>query len=291
MRVLTLLFVLLVPTLALAEPAAVVLEKPGKGKKTELRYAVPAGQVEDVRFSMDMNMTMNMGGMKLPMVMPTTRFGVVTEIGATTDEGHIPMSFRFTEVELVHREGVMEGLSDEMMIWFDGLGRISGTCAMDTRGQTTSLTFVYPDDIDAELRETLEDLTSSFREDDIPFPEERVGVGAVWSRTQELTTDEGVEVRQVERFQLVKRKGQTIELTRSVAQTPTGTTFEFEGSKLALTSYSYEDEGTLTLDLTRTSPLTWTQTQSTDIEGSAGGTPMGVAFSGTITEASTLVEK
>jgi len=90
----------------------------------------------------------------------------------------------------------------------------------------------------------------------VAFPEEPIGVGAVWETHQQVLSA-GITIDQVGTATLVSREGGRVVVDVRVEQIPDQSTWELPNGQgqLAIESYTMAGEGTLTVDPTKPLPV------------------------------------
>jgi hypothetical protein len=244
-----------------AQPVVVVLDY-GAEPRQELRYRYAVGEAQKATMSMDIQMTLSMGGgVQMPGIsMPTIRMPVSMRTTEVLPDG----SARY-EIEMSAAE-IDESASGNPLFGgalAAGLGQYDGATGwmwVDTRGQHLDGGFGLPVDLNPQAAQMMGNVQGQMQQMSAPFPAEAVGFGARWQLT---TTSEmmGMAVAQTAEYTLLSRDGDNVELGVTIGQTidmqtaalPAGIPPE---ALAALGTMTSEGSGTMTIDLDYTVPYT-----------------------------------
>lgn len=121
--------------------------------------------------------------------------------------------------------------------------------AMSDLGAITELRMAPSPETPNSARAALEQAFYQAVYRSIAFPDEPVGVGAVWTVHQEITG--GVTLDQITTATLVAREGDRLTIDLQVSQTPTDTVWMLpnDAGALDIAGYVMEGTGTITVDL------------------------------------------
>lgn len=229
---------------ALGQPPTVEILTPGKGKAAPLRWKAQKGASEQVSMTLDTKMAITVAGESMPMDM-TLRMDMDGQVLDTTPDGGAVVSMTVTDTDLK-----MPGLDENPEAAAMVRGMLRGLvleATMDARGAITK----------SEVRGASEamqaftgQMDSSLEQLAIPFPEGPVAVGATWRALSTQQTN-GMTVRMVTTYKLVKLAGNVGTVEVGVVQEAAAQTMEMNGTKAELESLSSTGSGEMTFDLTR----------------------------------------
>lgn len=247
---------LLTPAAALAgskgSAAQVDLVEKGAKPRVLLDYTPAVGTSQTVRVTMGLGLSMDMMGMAVPIEVPTTWFDMKTVVLEDTPDG-LRCQTTVTDV------GVLEGNADPAMV--EGmraelapLAGLEGTYLIGPQGMAESLSFDIPEGLGAESTAQLQKSMAS----GVPvLPPKKVGVGAVWTVTQQLD-DQGFTMDQVTTFTLQALEGRVatlgVEITQSAEPQPVVTADMPEGATSTLDSLEGAGTGGMVVDLDQPLP-------------------------------------
>ncbi len=122
-------------------------------------------------------------------------------------------------------------------------------------GAVTALTIAPADAAQDSARAAIEQALNQAVYRSISFPDGDVGVGAVWTASQQVIS--GVTLNQVTTATLRAREGNRLTVDLRIDQTPESTTLELpdDAGSLAIDSYTMTGSGTVELDLTKPLPV------------------------------------
>lgn len=239
---------LLLPGLAQAADKAVELIEPGQGERIELRYAPGIGTHAERDLTIAISSSMDLGGMKVPQVLPPIRMRVVTNVTEVSEQGHITYDFTINEIHVGDDE-TEPGVAEPIKGYAAGMVGTSATLQIDPVGNVISSTYSIPDGAPPEI---LQSFRKSVRDAGAPLPTERVGKGAKW-RISESVEDSGVPTEKVSVFTLDEINGKVVRLSTEITQTAPAQDIQDpslpDGAVARLERLEGKGSGTLELDL------------------------------------------
>ncbi|WP_308115154.1 MULTISPECIES: hypothetical protein [unclassified Rhodococcus (in: high G+C Gram-positive bacteria)] len=133
-------------------------------------------------------------------------------------------------------------------------GSAAGLTVTDT-GAVTALSITPSEQAQDSARAAIEQALNQAVYRSVSFPEGDVGVGAVWTTSQQVIS--GVTLNQVTRATLRARDGDRLTIDLQIDQTPASTTLDLpdEAGSLNIDSYVMSGSGTVELDLTKPLPV------------------------------------
>ncbi|MEM7515375.1 MAG: hypothetical protein AAF368_00430, partial [Planctomycetota bacterium] len=155
---------------------------------------------------------------------------------------------------------------DKMFAGLDGFG---GSVSFDARGFVHETEFEIPSDAAPMLKSILEGFERSMSEVVTPFPEEPVGLGAVWTVASDVEMN-NVMMRSVSRIKLaaIHEDGVTLEIANEVHADSQQIEHEQlpPGAKLELLSCSGEGHGESRIAFRHMHPTSSTVDSSVDMQ-------------------------
>jgi len=238
-----------------ARAASVKLLEEGRGELIPLRWEPQVGVPVRAKMAMKMGMSMSIDGMAIPSVdLPAFVFTVVATTGEPDDDGLYPVETIYEDIAL---EGETEPMIRRMVLeMLDGLKGAKLNFRVDTRGMVSDSN---AEDFPAEIMQMMggeQGFQSMIESLSQPLPLEPVGIGARWEVTQEMRAPNAPRIRNTLVYELVRREGDTIEL--SVNGTQSGEQQEFDvgvpGAKAVLKNAEGTVRGSAYIRLNRLLP-------------------------------------
>jgi hypothetical protein len=225
---------------AIADDAAptapkITLLTAGKAPRTEIRYALVQGASQQVTLGVNTSISQKVGDR--PTVQgstPQIDIDLSAAVAVVTADGAANLTFSF---DAVH---VGSGASaSAIRTALEPIVGVTGALSLTSRGEVTSSDVAIPPEVEKSAAQLIEQLVAQSRTLTVPFPIEAVGVGARWeARTAAQIS--GIRINQTARYELLRRRGDTVDLAvritqRAPHQTYTdpasGTTVELRSSK------------------------------------------------------------
>jgi len=229
---------------ALGQPAKIKILSAGEGAKAPLRWKPKAGIGERMSMVLDTKMDISAGGQSMPMNL-SMRMDMDGRVLDVKDDGSSTVSMTVTDASM-EMPG-MPGGADAADMVRDMLKGMTIEATMDSRGTMTGSKVSGGSDLMAQMTDQMDDSLDQMA---IPFPEEPVSVGAKW---QALTTQEsnGMKVRMVATYELVKLEGDLGEVKMSIQQFADAQTMDMNGVSADLKGLKSTGTGSMEFDLTR----------------------------------------
>lgn len=243
-----------------ANPPTVKLLSAGQAPQEPLRLAIASGQEETMRMTMTMGMAMEMDGS--PMMpytkLPPTVMDMGIDIGTVEKNGDFRYDFALDAVEVLASADSPPGLVEAIRASMADLKGMSGHSTVSNRGEVCDAAFKIPDNVSAQVKQTMEGMQQSLQQIAVPFPEEAVGVGAKWEVITRLDHAQGLTLTQTSTYEILERSGSTVKLATSVTQKaapqemhPPGLP---PGASVHLESMESSGAGTTVFDLAKVVP-------------------------------------
>lgn len=246
---------------AIRSPVRVVLIEEGEGVKQELRLRPEVGETQTLNVAVKMNIETFFGGMSMPSVPDmTTKLTIESVITDVKENGDIEAEFVYTDMTVLPGETIEipPEVTEAMNAELASLIGAKGTVLIDDRGRTQSIRLDLAENVNPMFENTVDQLMASLENISSPFPEEAVGVGAVWQIEQGMNVN-GLELDQTAIYTLENRTEDTITLSMVIDQTadeqkftPLGLPIDIEVDLVSLESTG---TGNLTMNLTQLFPV------------------------------------
>jgi hypothetical protein len=202
---------------AAGEPAIVKLISAGAAPRSALRYAVPADAKEHMDMTLNMSMSMDMGGMSMPaMTVPGMKIGADVAVTSLSPAGDLTYTMGFTGVTV--EAGADPAMAAQMQGMSDFMKTVTGSVTLSNRGVVRTANLDLGKLANSEFAQILGSTSETLKNVATPFPEEEVGVGARWEVRLALEAA-GVKMYQKTEFELVAFDGKTATLKTKTEQT------------------------------------------------------------------------
>lgn len=261
---------LLLPAAAIADASPEVeLLDAGKGKKRALRLSPKKGSAQTHAMTMDMQMSMSLGGRSMPaMKMPTSKMTMVTKV-VDVKEGLIRYAFEISDVSVDDAPGLPPGQVEAMRTAVAGVKGAKGSATVDPRGRTMEADFELPKGAPPAAQQMAENLRQAVQQLSAPLPKAPVGVGAKW-RVSTRLDQMGFPMAQIVTYELKSLKGDQATLKMSIEQKTTATQVSLPGlppgTKAELLKLDSAGAGEMRVDLGKLAPKLATTDIRTQME-------------------------
>ena len=266
---------------AAGAPPVITLVTPGAAPRKQLRYTVAAAQKARMDMATTMSMATNMGGMSVPMDMPTMKMTVDLGVTAVAPNGDITYDLAFTGLTMDSAADTNPAVAAALQGMAAGITSIKGSATVSNRGVTKSTKL---DVGDPAMKQLLGQMTSSVENLSMPFPEEAVGAGARWEVRQAITGG-GQTVFQKAEYELVSIEGSAVSMKVKTEQTAPPQTVSNPalpaGAEMYLDKMSGSGTGTVVVHLDSLVPTsTLESTTSTAMTMNMSGQTISVTVDG-----------
>jgi hypothetical protein len=222
--------------------------------------------------TMNMSMAMNIGGMSMPMNMPPMKMTADCAVTGVAPNGDITYDIAFTEFAMDPSADANPTIAAAMQGLQASITSIKGTATISNRGVTRSAKL---DVADAQLKQTIGQMTSQIENLSMPMPEEAVGVGARWEVRLAMVSG-GPTMFQKTVYEVVSIDGSSVSLKVTTEQTapaqPISNPAMPAGSEIYMDKMTGTGSGTATIKLDSLVPTSEvTVTSSMSMTVSMGG--------------------
>lgn len=274
------------PTTPTGEPAPagdgaiITLLDPGAEPREPLRLQLSAGQAQNMTMTMRMGMEMAMGPNKMPKTsIPPMQMVMSLSVKEITPEGDIKSEFSLDKIDVLPDPSAMPGVVDQLKSMLGTMQKISGTSTITPRGIVKSADFQLPDDLNPQIKQTMDGMRQQVNQMSVPFPEEALGIGAKWTVRQNLE-QQGMKLSQTATWELKERSGTVVKLASTIVQEAAPQNVSAPGmppgASVRLESLNSSGSGTTDVDLAKVAPIkgTMSMTSSVTMTTEANGVKM-----------------
>jgi hypothetical protein len=158
----------------------------GTSPRKLLRYRLAGSSTEDVNMTLGTTMATSMaGGPQGPEIATPQMRMIMSMTGAPAGKGEISALARVTDADIIDGPGVLPMLKDQVRTELRKMVGMTIDTHMTTRGAVIKIDTTLPPDAPASMRNTFDNLQSSFSRSGV-LPAEPVGVGARWESETDL---------------------------------------------------------------------------------------------------------
>lgn len=239
-----------------AAPPEVTLLEAGTDP-SEMRLDPKVGTAEGLNMTMNMEMSMSMGGQKVP---PVVTPPLVTKMSTTVDavEGDIIKStVSVDSFEVADGPGSNPAMVETMRSMLKDFTSFKATIEMDRRGALKGGVVDVPQGLPDPMQQMINQMQQNFAQIQVPLPEEPVGVGGKWKATTTIDQS-GMKLKQIVEYELLERDGNKCKLSARVTQELVDPNFSppgMPGVKAKIKLFSGTGEGELELELDHVTPV------------------------------------
>jgi hypothetical protein len=257
----------------------------GAAPRTLLAFAPKPGLSQDHVVTSTQTMKLQMKGPDGQMIdlpglgaglNPTVVLGTNTTVGQPLKNGLVPVSLAYTNTQV---EGVPPGVASPMA---KGMGSIQGFRMLVNA--TGGIVQIDTQSTDPSVFEATQSLADRMVTELPTFPNEPVGVGAVWTITYDMTLS-GMELLTTQRVEVVAIEGHTVETKQTFTMERGEADFALPGlptgASVGFTQFDGTGSGTSVTDLhalTTTGSNIFTLSLGMKMEGE-GAPPMEMGLS------------
>lgn len=255
--------------------AHLVLLDPGAAPRRPLRYAVPDGQREACRMSMEQHLTMDPAEVKIPdSAFPVEHYLFDLAVDGVEDGGDVRTTWSLREARQTSKTPVPPALQKSYAHLSKTLVGLGGSQRVTANGMLRSHAMRPKPDMPAMLRAQTERLARGLSDLTVPLPVEPVGVGARWEVTEALDAV-GLRVTRTLTFELRGIDGDTLDVLMEIAQTAPKQTLHLpilqSGPSITLLSLHTVGEATTRVDLGHLLPQRSASTMKMELTTRAEG--------------------
>jgi len=260
------------------EPVIELIDR-GQSPRQALRLEPKVGQKQSLTMAMDMEMGTSMGGMTMPsQLLPTTVMTIETVVKAIKPNGDIVLAFEITDTDLRNTDRAEPFVAQAMRTSMESIEGLKGTSTTSSRGITRQGDISVPQEADEQTKAQFDQVENTITSLGVPFPIEEIGVGAKWTVTTMLNTN-GITLEQITDCELVKIKGDSVQIRTKVRQSAKPQQFNAPGmpagAQIKLTNFEGSGTSLFTILLDEMLPRKTESTVDIDIDVEISGAGMG----------------
>jgi hypothetical protein len=188
----------------------VKLLEAGAEPRKVLRLHPSPGDKQTLHLTLKMAVETKMGEMQSQaMKLPAMTMNMDTTVKDVSDKGDITYELVMGETTLADDPGGNAQLAEIMKAALGGIKGMSGTGTVSSRGLAKGMEFKVPPGADAQTRQVMDQMRSSFSSIAAPLPEEAVGPGARWEAKIPIKS-QGMTIDQTGTSELVSIEGERV---------------------------------------------------------------------------------
>lgn len=229
----------------------------GAEPRTIASYAIAKGAAKPLQMGMDLEMSMESGGMKLPATkMPRMNliFNFNTGDGAGTEW---PVDGKLSKITIDPKGAAQDQIAAALRPQLGSLEGLGMNYFVDQKGRIRDVKITLPPALPPMAGQMMSGMTQSVESMTSPLPDEAIGVGAKWEVFSRIVAN-GADLLQIATFTLDKRDGGVLTLDAGVRQyaakdaiNPPGMP---PGAVARLTSYQCQGGGKPVFDMADVAP-------------------------------------
>lgn len=192
------------------------VERTGGSPRAVRRYNLEVGSEASLVLAMDMDMTVDIDGLVVPMVLPRMEIGLDSVVTGSNAMG-FEVTADVTRCDAVGRPGADEAVVAALA---DTLGEMVGLRTVSTFSPTGTALGAHtsvPADASAELRGHVDSVNDSLSQLGLILPDQAIGAGAVWTRATRVGED-SFPLVMVTRSELISASRDVLEVRTEVSQ-------------------------------------------------------------------------
>jgi hypothetical protein len=239
-------------------PTRVALESAGAEPRAVARLSLQVGQSQTIDLVSRIELESRTNGQVAPeSKVPSTLLVLEAQVAATLPDGAFTVT---TVVRDARAQPEADVKPESTAALDDALKALVGQTRarrIDAQGASTESALDGTPRPAAQVSQLVSNLESAVDHFSVPFPTEAIGLGAVWTVTEDLTVS-GVSVVQSARYEVVSREGARITLklaTEIRAGEQPMAVPGLPGGQVKLKSMSSTGQGQVEVDLSRVFPV------------------------------------
>jgi hypothetical protein len=252
---------------AVGAPAIVTTLAPGAAPRTPIRYKVAANYKDVMEMTMGIGMTMNVGGMAMPVDMPPMTLSATIDVTGVAPNGDITFNLAFTKMGVA--PGADPNIAAAMQAAGASITGLKGSATVSSRGVTKSAKLDFSK-VDPSMQQALGQMTSSVENLSMPFPEEALGIGGRWEVRQTLSSG-GITMFQKAEYEITAMDATSVSVKVKVDQQAPPQPFSNPsmppGVDATIDKMSGSGTGTMTIRLDALVPTSTIETLSSMVMG------------------------
>lgn len=229
----------------------------GMEPRQKLRFKSVVNAKQTATITMNMDMAVSVAGKPTSQVkIPTTAFTMQTVVTKVDANGDMHYQFSYTDADVVAASTTLPKQVDLMRSRIKKMVGTKGNVVVDNQGRTKTASFVFPETLDTDMKQQMEQMTNSVAQLSSPVPEQAIGTGAKWqvSSSPKLS---GINLTQLVTYQLVSLQNNIATLNVNVEQHAKQQNFTRPGMRMPSGTLivNAQGQGQLTQPLHQLMPL------------------------------------
>jgi hypothetical protein len=231
------------PAKAEKTPLVVTLVEPGAGPRRPFRFRPKVGSTEVIEMTIRVDMEQTMDGMAMPsQKTPAMQYTMQVTITDVDAAGDVSYDFEYQKADIIDEPGVNPFLSEMMRNALKAIEGLHGKGVITDQGYNKMVRFDRDPDTDPTLLQQMEGMEQSMEQLVSPFPDEPIGVGAVW-KVEGALEQQGMQIHQGTTIHLVAAEGDRVEVEADLHQDAEPQKFEAPGMPpMSLKSYKADGQ-------------------------------------------------
>lgn len=244
--------------LAVGARPIVKLTNPGGEPRAELTYALDKGAKQPLGMSMDMTMTLRMGGQAPPPItIPRMVMVLDMVVGDRNAQGEWKIDAALGRATVEPAGDQQEAMAKQMRPHVEGMKGLTMNYWVTPKGYVHDVKINIPPNFPAQAQQMLTGMNQSFESMVAPLPAEPVGVGATWEVIARISSG-GADLLQLSKYTLKSKSGAKATLDVKVTQLAANDAVNAPGmpagAKARLRSFSSSGGGASQLDTKSVAP-------------------------------------
>lgn len=239
------------------QPQVKLLDAGAEPRKV-FRIQTKAGDVQKATMTVQISMGMNAPDMPGGQIkMPAMKLKMVATTKSVSAEGDINYEMLLEDVEVVSDASVMPQMADAIKESLKGVKGLVVAGTITERGFSKKVEAKIPSGVDAQSRESLEQMKQSFANTAFLLPEEAVGVGARWEIKDKVKA-QGMTIDQATKHELISVAGDVLTTKSSITQSAANQKIAYPlmpTLKVDMTKMTGTATGSTTVDVAKIMPL------------------------------------
>jgi hypothetical protein len=237
-------------------PKVTVLER-GDGPRTELRYALAAGDEQLVKLRVLTRIGQRVGNdPPRSGSSPAITFDLRSTVTAVAPDGVITATYVYEAVDVADDSAADAAVADEVRERIEPIVGLVGTLTMTDQGQVLTAEVAVPPAADPEVTSLVEQLSDQASALAVPLPTQAVGAGARWKATSSATVN-GITLEQATVYEVESLRRGSVVLSSTLTQRAKRQTYTdpTTGEEVELLSSEGEGDGDSRVRLDQLLPL------------------------------------
>lgn len=167
---------------------------------------------------MEMELIISVNGESFPSSkIPTVEMTIDTKVNKVDTNGDIYIDYVYSSADIINEPNLSPFIISEMQSTVSELVGLRGTTILDKQGNVKQDDYNFPEKINPYTREYIKQFSEMFSQLSVPFPSEKIGIGAKWEIVEPATVN-GISFNMITSYELVSRRDNIINLAVSVRQ-------------------------------------------------------------------------